>query len=192
MDNTIILQGRFTSDGTAKTIQLRSDVDWFKVYNTTVAAANQTTAIGVEYYWQRGFPDGAMWEYKKSNAAAAANLSSYATTGGFTLVNTSGNPNTALNSTITAISNAATPVVSLTDTTGLVNGDVVRLINVAGGQQVSGIDFTIGSVTSNTSFTLAYGPQIAAATTGSFRKIKWQPLFYPRRRTISKITQAIS
>src|ERR1700748_1497078 len=82
MDGTIISQGRFTSTGAAKTLNIRSDVDWMSVKNITVAAANQTTAVGVEYFWQRGFPAGAMWEYKKSNAAAAANLSVYATSGG--------------------------------------------------------------------------------------------------------------
>src|ERR1700679_4342326 len=87
-DNTILQQGSFTSAGTAVTLNIRSDLDWMKVYNTTAATNNQTTAIGVEYYWQRGFPAGAQWEYLKSNAANAANLSQYLTTGGFTFVNT--------------------------------------------------------------------------------------------------------
>jgi len=192
-DNTIIQQGRFTSAGTAKTLQIRSDVDWMKVYNITVAAASQTTAVGVEYYWQRGFPDGAMWEYKKSNAANAANLSSYATSGGFTLVDTSASPNGAVNATVTAVSNAAIPVVSNSGTNGLVAGDVVRMINVASAQQLGGFDFTVGynTLTSGT-FSLDYMSQIVAGTTGSWMKIKWDPLFYPRRRYITKITQASS
>ena len=49
------LQGRFTSDGTAKTLVLPSSVDWMEVYNYTVADDDtQTTAVGVKYYWQRG------------------------------------------------------------------------------------------------------------------------------------------
>ncbi len=74
MDNTIIQQGRFTSNGSNQTIQIRSDLDWMKVYNYTVASNNQTTAVGVEYYWQRGMAAGTGIEYKKSNAAAAASV----------------------------------------------------------------------------------------------------------------------
>lgn len=192
-DNTIIQQGRFTSTGVAKTLQIRSDVDWMKVYNITVAAASQTTAVGVEYYWQRGFPDAAMWEYKKSNAANAANLSAYVTSGGFTLVDSSLNPNGAVNATVTAISTANPPVVSNSGTNGLVAGDVVRIINVAGAQQLGGFDFTVGYNTLTTgTFSLDYMSVIAAGTTGSWMKIKWDPLFYPRRRYITKISLASS
>lgn len=192
-DNTIIQQGRFTSNGAAKTLQIRSDVDWMKIYNITVAAASQTTAVGVEYYWQRGFPDGAMWEYKKSNAANAANLSAYATTGGFTLVDTSASPNGVVNATVTAVSNATIPVVSNSGTNGLVAGDIVRMINVASAQQLGGFDFTVGYNTLTTgTFSLDYMSQIVAGTTGSWMKIKWDPLFYPRRRYITKISLAAS
>lgn len=192
-NDTIIQQGRFTSTGSAQTIQLRSDLDWMKVYNTTIAAANQTTAVGVEYYWQRGFPAGSQWEYLKSNAAAAANLSQYKTTGGFTLVDTSLQQPGNLTSTITAVSNASIPVVTNSGTNGLNAGDVVRLINIAGAQQLGGVDFTIGYNTlSTTTFSLDYMSQIVAGTTGSWRKINYDPLYYPRRRTITKITKASS
>lgn len=191
MDNTIIQQGRFTSDGSAKILQIRSDVDWMKVYNVTIAAANQTTAVGVEYYWQRGFPADAKWSYFKSNAAAAANLSQYITSNGFTLIDSSVTTPGTLNATITAISNAAIPVVTNTGTNGLSAGDVVRLINVTGAQQLGGFDFTVGHNTlSATTFSLDYMSQIVAGTTGSWRKINFDPIFYPRRRFITKITKA--
>ncbi len=191
--DTVIQQGRFTSAGTAKTLQIRSDLDWLKVYNITVAAASQTTAIGVSYYWQRGFPAGAMWEHLKSNAANAANLDQYLTTGGFTLVDSSVQTPGTLNATITAISNAAIPVVTNSGTNGLSAGDVVRIINVAGAQQLGGFDFTVGYNTlSSSTFSLDYMSQIVAGTTGSWRKINFDPIFYPRRRYITKITQAAS
>lgn len=191
--DTVIQQGRFTSDGTAKTLRIRSDLDWLKVYNTTVAAANQTTAVGVSYLWLRGFPAGAQWEHLKSNAANAANLDQYLTTGGFTLVDSSVQTPGNLNATITAISNAAIPVVSNSGTNGLSAGDVVRIINVSGAQQLGGFDFTVGynTLTSGT-FSLDYMSQIVAGTTGSWRKINFDPIFYPRRRFITKITQAAS
>lgn len=193
-DNTIIQQGRFTSAGTAKTIQLRSDLDWMEVWNTTVAAANQTTAIGVKYKWLRGFPAGAQWEMLKSNAANAANLDQYLTTGGFTLIDSSNQAPGALNATITAISTAAIPVVSNSGTNGLNAGDVVRIINTAGAQQLGGFDFTVGynTLTSGT-FSLDYMSQLGGAgTTGSWRKINFDPIYYPRRRFITKITKATS
>lgn len=182
-------QGSFTSDGTAKILQIRSDVDWMYVYNTTIAAANQTTAIGVKYYWQRGFPAAAMWATFKSNAANAANLEQYLTTGGFTLIdNTINTPGPSI--ALSAISNATPPVVSTANTSGLSNGDIVRIFNTSGGQQLGGLDFTIGALSANTSFTLAYGPTIVAATTGTYRRIPYSPYFYPPTRVISKISQA--
>jgi len=191
MDNTIIQQGRFTSDGSTVVLSIRSDIDWMAVYNVTQAAASQTTALGVKYYWQRGFPAGAKWSTLKSNAANAANLEAYSTSSGFTLIDGSSTPG-PINATITAISNAAIPVVSNSGTNGLVAGDIVRLTNCAGGAQLGGLDFTVGynTLTSGT-FSLDYMPQIVAATTGSWRKLASPTsIFYPRRRFITKITKA--
>lgn len=193
MDNTIIQQGNFTSDGTAKILRLRSDVDWVKVFNRTVATNSQTTAKGVEYMWLRGYADGAKWTYFKSNAANAANLSQYITSNGFTLINSTENVVGALNATITAVSAAAIPVVSNSGTNGLSAGDVVRIIDVTGAQQLGGIDFTVGNntLTSGT-FSLDYMSQIVAGTTGSWRKINFDPMFYPAARTITKVSKATS
>jgi hypothetical protein len=191
MENTIIQQGRFTSTGAAKTLQIRSDIDWMKIYNVTVAAAGQTTAVGVEYYWQKGMPVGSQWEYKKSNAANAANLSSYITTGGFTVVDSTLGATGAIHATITAISNAAIPVVTVGVNHTLSAGNIVRLIDCAGGQQLGGMDFTVGYNTLGAgTFSLDYMAQIVAATTGSYRLIPYDAIFYPRRRYVTKITQA--
>lgn len=192
MDNTIIQQGRFTSDGENVTLSIRSDVDWMMVYNTTEAAAAQTTALGVKYYWQRGFPAGAKWTTFKSNAANAANLEQYITSSGFTLVDDSDAPTYGtLNATITAISAAAIPVVTNSGTNGLVAGDTVRLTNVTGAQHLGGMTFTVGKNTlTTTTFSLDYMVQIAAATTGSWSKLKNRSSFVPQRRFITSITQA--
>lgn len=191
-DNTIIQQGRFTSAGVAKTLQIRSDVDWMKIYNYTQMATQQGTGRGVEFYWQRGMSVDTGIEYKKTNSTDALNGVTLAS-GGFTLVDSSLSPNGALNATVTAISNAAIPVVSNSGTNGLVAGDVVRIVNVAGAQQLGGFDFTVGYNTLTTgTFSLDYMSQIVAGTTGSWMKIKWDPLYYPRRRFITKITQVAS
>lgn len=190
MDNTIIQQGRFTADGANVLLPIRSDVDWMMVYNTTIAGAAQVAAVGVKFYWQRGFAADSKWVMYKSNAANAANLDAIVAGSGFTLVDTSVQTPGALQATITAISNAAIPVVSAIGH-GLLAGDVVRLINVTGGLQLCPLDFTVGNNTlTNNTFSLDYAPQIVAATVGSFRRIKYNPIFYPRRRIITAITVA--
>lgn len=184
------VQGSFTSNGNAQILQIREGIDWINVYNTTQMAASQTTAVGVQYYWQFGMPQGAMIAYFKSNAANATNLTQFSTTGGFTIVNNTINiPGPAI--TISAVSSANPPVVSTTNTGNLTAGNIVRLYNVTGGQQLGAIDWTIGSVVTNTSFTLAYGPTtIAAATTGQYRQIPYDYYFYPPTRVITNISQA--
>jgi len=186
-DNTIILQGKFTADGNAKVISLRSDIDWMRVLNYTQALATPATGIGYEYYWQRGMATDSAFEWKKTDTTNAT-LMTCLTSGGFSLIDTTANTIGALVTSITAISNAATPVVS-TNTTTISNGDVVRLINITGAQQLGGYDFTVNNVSSGVSFDLPYMAQLTVAgTTGSFRKINFDPIFYPRVRTISKIT----
>lgn len=193
MSDTIIQQGRFTSTGAAQEIQIRSDIDWMKIVNYTIADADQTTAVGVEYYWQRGMAADTGIEYKKSNAANAANLVDALASGGFTLLDTSDSPLGTLNATITAVSTATPPVATNSGTNGLSAGDVVRLVNVSGAQQLGGVDFTVGNGTlSSTTFSLDYMPAIAVGTTGSWRKINFQPQFYPRHRSISSISAASS
>ncbi len=191
-DNTIIQQGRFTSAGSAVNISLRSGVDWMKVYNITQMAASQTTALGVEYYWQLGFPQAAMIEYKKAGAAnAGANLVVYSTSGGFTYVDSSLQSYGVVNATVTAVSNASIPVVSNSGTNGLVAGQIVRLNTIAGAQQLGGIDFTVGYNTLTTgTFSLDYMSQIVAGTTGNWMLVNYDPIYYPRRRYITKISQA--
>ena len=71
--NTVMQQGSFTSTGVAVTLQIRSGIDWMRVYNTTQMAANQTTAVGVKYYWQKGMANfTALADY---HAAASSALS---------------------------------------------------------------------------------------------------------------------
>ncbi len=193
MDGTIIQQGRFVSTGAVTTIEVRSDIDWMEILNYTIADANQTTAVGVKYFWQRGMAVDTGIEYKKSDAANAADLVDAMASGGFTLLDTSGSPLDPVNATTTDISNAAIPVVSNSGTNALVAGDVVRIINTTTAQQLGGFDFTVGhnTLTSGT-FSLDYMAQIVTATTGSWRKINFQPQFYPRRRFITAMTAATS
>lgn len=193
---TIVQSGKFTSAGTNKTLQLRGDVDWMWVYNYTQAATQQATGRGVQFYWQRGMSSGTGIEYKKTNSTDALNMVTLSS-GGFTLVDTSLSPLGALNNGstgISAISNASIPVATVGSTAGMAAGSVVRIYNTTNAQQLGGIDFTVGYNTfSSTTFSLDYMSQLAVAgTTGSFRVVNWDPLFYPRRRFITKISKASS
>lgn len=192
MDGTIIQQGRFTSTGEAVELQVRSDIDWIEVINETQWATTNATGRGVQFNWQRGLTAAHAFEITKADNTNVMQAEKV-TSGGFTLLDTSSSPLETLNATVTAISNAAVPVVSNSGTNGLVAGDIVRIINVTDAQQLGGFDFTVGNSTLTTgTFSLDYMSQIVAGTTGSWRRIAFEPQFYPRRRFATVITQAAS
>lgn len=226
MDGTIIGQGFFTSKyagsnpnpgvasvqaADAQIIQVPSGVDWVCVRNYTYSALNglntvyfQGTAnayIGVEYYWQRGmFPGQAIVKYK-SNGASTLNMDNLVT-GGFTLYDPSGQTNGALPLlsapvATTASTNATRPVVSTANTAGISVGTVVRMSNTAQ-TDVNGIDFVVGAVVLNTSFTLMAASNALATAPGAiggagfYRIVNTSELFYPRRRFVTNITRAVN
>lgn len=169
-------QGKFTSTGDSQTLNIRSGVDWIKVLNYT---------DNTQYFWQVGMAAGVgkITAANGTTASLGAGL-------GFYPIDTSLNvPGASV--VLTAISAAAIPVVSTGNTGGLANGDIVRLYNVTNGVQLNSIDFTIGGLIANTSFTLAYMSQIVAANAGTFRRIPYNPIFYPRNRYIVSISQAV-
>lgn len=182
--------GTFVSTGAPQLISLPSSVDWMIVKNlTTITAAGAGT--GVEFYWQRGMPQGRGIIYTKTAVTGAMVPAYCAANTGFYSVDTTVNVPGAAVAT-TGINGALPPVVTTGSTAGLSNGSVVRLYAPAGALQVGGMDFTIGSVIANTSFTLAHMPAIVAATpaAGAYRMIPYNPYFYPRNRYITKITAA--
>jgi hypothetical protein len=218
MDGTIIGQGSFNAAytltnpnpgvaedqaGNAVNIAIPSGADWVKVYNYTKAGANGNSAayfqgtanavIGIEFYWQRGMAAGTGIARYKSNAAATLNEDTFVT-GGFTLLDTSIAAPGAPVAT-TASTNATQPVVSTANTAGLSIGSIVRMSNTAQ-TDVNGIDMVVGAVTANTNFTLLTATNALANVPGAiggagfYRIIPFDPIFYPRRRFITNITQA--
>ena len=169
-------QGKFTSTGDSQTLNIRSGVDWIKVLNYT---------DNTQYFWQYGMAAGV----GKITAANGTTASLGAGLGFFPIDTSLNVPGASV--VLTAISAAAIPVVSTGNTSGLANGDIVRLYNVTNGVQLNSIDFTIGGLIANTSFTLAYMSQIVAANAGTFRRIPYNPIFYPRNRYIVSISQAV-
>lgn len=186
-------QGVFTqvAGNPAKILQIREGVDWIRTYNQTQIAAN-AASTGYEFYYQFGMASGTGIEYR-SNAGATAVDTTWLTVGGFTLVtNTVNTPGASV--ALTSISGATPPLVTVTPALlagQLNNGDIVRIFNTTGAQQLGSIDFTIGAVTPGGAgagtFTLAYMRAIVAATAGTYRRIPYDPYFYPPTRVISEI-----
>lgn len=190
MDQTILLQGSFISDGEATVLNVASGVMWIETLNYTQMATTDTPGVGVKFEWQLGMPQGGGIAYTKSDGTNVLNGDVLAS-GGFTLIDTSIN-NPGTNVAITAVSTAAIPVVSTANTQTLSTGSgIVRLYNTTGAPQLGGYDFTVGTVVANTSFTLAYMAQLSvAATAGSYRIVPYQPMFYPPYRYITKMSSS--
>lgn len=187
----IIQQGRFTSDGTTKLLEVRSDADRMTVVNYTNAGA--TGDDSVRFVWQRGMTDGTGLREFKSGGGNNLNMTVLASPNGFTPIDTSTNPLSAALQIDGGGTNAAQPVMSATDTGALVAGDVVLLTQMVGQESLSGIEYQVDTVVTNTSFRIANAMANApgaAATDGYFRIVRWDPIFYPRRRFIANITAA--
>ncbi len=219
MDGTILQQGTFLantsglanpnpgnatiSDSNATIIKIPANADWVKVFNyTKFGAAGASSAyfqgtnnafIGIEFYWQRGMAAGTGIVKYKANATNVMNGATLVT-GGFTLYDPSGNPLTTSVAT-TASTNATRPVVSTASTAGISVGTIVRLSATAQ-SDVNGIDFVVGAVTANTNFTLLTATNALATAPGAiggagfYRIVKFDPLYYPRRRFVVNVTRA--
>lgn len=189
-------------------IAIPSNADWLSVRNFTKAGANGLNTVyfngtanafaGVEYFWQRGMPIGSAIVKYKANGAATVNEDTLVT-GGFTLYDPSGQsagsqPLVGPSIAVTAVTDVTQPVVSTANTAGIFPGTIVRLSNTAQ-TDVNGVDMVVSAVTANT-FTLLFASNALATAPGAiggagfYRIINTNPLFYPRRRIITNITQS--
>ncbi len=185
--DTVLLQGSFTADGLAKTIEIRSDWDWIKVVNQTVSFA-AGGGNGAEFYFQRGMTNGRGLLYTKESTVGALVPTQLAANAGFFYVDSSiqsTGPHTAL----TGITAANPPVVTSAGH-GLSVGDIVRFDTLNNQPQIGGIDFTVTA--SATTFTIGNInlTNSTASTTGFWRRINYNPIYYPRRRTITYVSSA--
>lgn len=192
-------------------LNIPSGVDWLCVRNyTQFGTAGNSGAyfngtanafVGYEFYWQRGMAAGTGIVQYKANGTAVKNGDTFVS-GGFTLYDPSGQtagslPLVGAAVAVSAVTNATRPVVTHTADTSVAVGDVVRLSNTAQ-TDVNGIDMVVGTVTSSTQFTLLTATNPLATAPGAiggagfYRKINVDPLFYPRRRFVVKITQAVN
>ncbi len=153
-------QGSFTADGVQHILNLPAGVDFIEVENQTRIITPQA-GTGVKFRWMKGFAAGAAIQ-ENTDAAGVLTISGLSS-GGFTQVTTADPQTPGPQLSGTAISNAAIPIASSAATTGVSNGSIVELYNIAGGKQFEGMQFTVDTVVANTSFRLAYAPQIVAA-----------------------------
>ena len=182
------LKGRYVADGSDKILEFPSGIDWIEVVNETTRDAQGDGTKIIGGFWQTGVTNTYGFSNYKSNAAHTVETDGLTATNGFIYIDSTSSRLGAVNTTITAISNASPPVVSLTSTTGITTGSIVRMGKVAGGLQFNGVDFTVGTVVANTSFPLTFAPTIVAATTGSLYPVIYEDRFYPRSRFITSIT----
>lgn len=192
-DNTIIQQGRFTGTGANVILNIRSDVDWIRVYNYT-ALSQGAADLAYEFYWQRGMTQGTGigWVKQGAQALEPVTVGALAVGNGFTLIDTSVQTVTTGPAVITNISNANPPRVTSAGH-GLQTGDIVRLANTAGALQIDGPDFRVTRIDAN-NFDLSWMSPIATAAapgaTAVFRKISNEAYYIPRMRVITSISQA--
>ena len=188
------LQGSFTSTGGTFVLPVEFSPVYFRMTNLTEQNSTATPGVVKRTEWYAGMPTDSAFTVSNTSGAAT-DTSAYITSGGITLVNTSLITPGALNTSITAISDANPAVVSLTSTAGIAPGYVAIMSNTTGMLQIGGWAFTVGTVVANTSFTLAYlnsSGFAAAATAGDVRVVPYNPIWYPRNRLITSITQASS
>lgn len=179
--------GSFVSTGLDTFIPLPSGADFMRVENETVSYAGGADT-GAEFFWRRGMADGRGTLYTKLAADDSLKVSQIAAGAGFYFINTTiNNPGAPV--AIVNITNATPPLVNTGNTSGLIGGStIVRIYNTAGALQLGGVDFTVGTIVANTSFTLEYMDGIAAAGgPGTYRIIPFNPYFYPSTRVITKI-----
>ncbi len=183
-------QGRFTATGNAITIELRSNVDYLWIKNQTVSYA-AGGGTGAEFYWQRGMAQGRGTIYTKTAVTGALAVAQIAANAGFYLVDSTANiPGPSLS--LTGITAATPPAVNTANTASLSVGNIVRIFYTVGALQLGGLDFTVTAISAGSAFEIGFMAAIASANpgAGTFRRIPYNPYFYPSSRYITKISQA--
>lgn len=183
------LTGQFVGSTTAQYITIPSGYQYFKMFNITdLGTANTTSIMTAE---GTSYMPAASAYYSVGSGAGSIVTPKFTSTGGLTFILDSAGQPLSAQLTGQTLSSAAPGVVGSNATSTLQNGDIVRLYNVTNDQQLSGMDFTVGSVVANTSFTLAYlatnQTNLGVATTLNYRIVPFDARYYPRRRFITRI-----
>ena len=191
---TIVTQGTFTQPATAvnQIIPLPSGADYFISTNLTQMATTQTTGRVVRGEWYGGgltaVNDGLRW--KKADSASSINIDKFSTataSNGFTYVTSFPAPQAAL--TGTTITNASPAVATVTNTYS--EGDTVVIYNSVGMQQISGMTFTISTVSGSGFTLLGLNTPGSAATSFKVRRVNQFTPVEPSFLYVTAVTQAV-
>lgn len=199
MPFTIITGDTFTSDGTAKKINLPSSADYFVTTNITQMPLAPATGVVIRGEWYgpkfgagaTAANDGIRW--KKTNSTNALLIDTFATStasNGFTYVSTSPVVEAQAANAITAITAASPAVVTQTNTYS--DGDIIQFYGTTGMLQIAGMNFQISS-TSGSGYTLTglrAAGFAASATAGFTRRISKMLAVEPQFLYITEITKA--
>lgn len=174
-----------------------SPPDFFIMRNISQWGAT-TSAKDIEFWWERSMSQATARGIHQTSSSTPAMQSFTLTSDGISTYSTSQPPTFTANTTVTAVTRGSAngvTVVTLTNdgTHGPVIsiGDFVRLTNIAGMQQISGMSFQVVNTTSTTSITIDLDSSGFAAdgTTGVCQKYI-QGRFYPRAQLITNISKA--
>ena len=184
-------EGTFTTPATAVpvNISLPSGADVFKLVNLTDYNTPAATIIQAEGNASAAANTATVWTGNGATPNVLAQT--VVLTGGFTFINDSAS--TALGAPVVATAvTAATPAVVST-ASPLNVGEVARTYGTTGMLQISGMDFTVTANVAGVSQSYGFLPAAgfaAPATAGAFRRVPFDPRYYPRRRFITAISQA--
>lgn len=199
MPFTIVTQGTYTQPATAvsQIIPLPSGCDYMKVINfTQMSAAAPTACVAGEWFGGglTAVNAGLRWRKAGSSAILIDNFTDSTATNGFTYVTAFPSPQAAL--TGTTITQANPAVASVTNTYS--NGDQVVIYNAVGMEQISGMVFTISSVSGSAFSLLGLDSSAfaAAATAFTVRRLTQAPLgvttpVAPSYLYVTKVSQAV-
>lgn len=196
MEYAILKQGRFTSAGSAKTLRLNPQVDIIEVYNYSRAnvASGMGGSVGTRFFWQNGMNqnDGFVSQRNAGGTADLLLTSAILGVGGFTVIDSTISTPGATRALTAAGITAANPPVATTSAVPPSVGDIVRFDSLNNQPQIGGIDFTVTAVVPGAPSTFTIGNislvNSVASTAGNFRIIPFDPIFYPRARTITYIS----
>jgi hypothetical protein len=193
MPFTIVTQGTFKQPATAvnQIIPLPSGADYFKTINyTQMSNATATACVEAEWFGGGITPpnDGLRWTKTGSNVISIDKFSNSTASAGFTYVTSFPAPQAALTGSVIT---AASPAVA-TVTNTYSEGDTVVIYNSVGMEQISGMTFTISSVSSG-GFTLLGLPAAAfagAASSFFVRRVNQFTPVEPSFLYVTKVSQA--
>lgn len=168
----------------------------FIVLKSITGWGEANDAQAIEWWWEKSMSQATAKGILQSSAAANAPAltSAFVSSSGISTFDTSNPPSYAAVA-CTAVTRGGAGGVTVVTMTNAGNaiavGDTVRLYNVAGMQQISGMDFLVVDTTSTTSITIDLDSSGFAADGTTGLVLKYIPnRMYPRYRWVTDISKA--